>query len=1664
MSLLKFENNAPVARKRIFRFSDEQYTSMSGYFTKFEQDGDGELNFAELENLVREVAKISEEEQLKAATRKLMDQLDVQKNDSLTFNEFLKGYERMLASESAEDLDILKVTAPKGPAPSFKAAPKAAEPPPKPAPEPAKQEPNENLEDLLAKIKKLTSERDHEAKQKGELSHRVTDLEKQLAALRDSLDSSAKNRENELAESLAKLSAENERKEQKLKDLQSKLEEKDRELSSKPTVSQAGTISYTFRWPYGGQKLAVGGQWNDWHHEPMKLEPNGEFSLRVDGLKPQTRYLYKYHVDGVWKEDLTAPTDDGELVNGRNVINNILVTGSAAAEERLTETEKERDSLFRKVKRLEQKLKEDEDQSNANKSERDNLSKQLEKALKDLEDAKKIADKLEKDAKEKENLSKQLEKALKDLEDAKRNADSSERDAKDKDDLSKQLEKALKDLEELRKLHAKCPLESDFKNLEDKLKKLEEDLEKERKEAKKREEEFKELEKSLSQSDSDATKNLKDLQNQLEVAKKSLKEEEEKGKEREEKFKAEKKENEEKLKKEREENEDLKKKLADLMKQLRENDNSSAEDKAKREAEEKARREAEEKAKKEAEEKAKREAEEKAKRKAEKAKKLAEEEAKRQADEKARKEAEEKAKKEAEEKAKREAEEKAKRKAEKAQREAEEKAKREAEDKSKKDLDEKARREAEEKAKKEAEEKAKKKADKAKKEAEEKAKKEAEEKAKREAEEKAKKEAEEKAKREADEKAKKKAQKEAEEKAKREAEEERLRKEAEEKAKNPNQEEDENWNRIIAEALQSLTSSPSFANFNESAKKDQLSLPPFQPVDNHPFKSKILSSKLPATVNNSPDFLHFGLNSNMRRGNEENNEENNAEKSSNNGNNNAVASPSPVTPSKLLKPSKLAAPSPKKVASPSSSSLSIKDNGKESSPSKIAKSPSFNSKAKEEKNAKESAEKFTEISTVGEQKSVGEDGLSEGARQILDLMREKSPSNGDNYNSGSVWGGPKSGKSRALLEASCATFSLHFSAREGEGASKDLINAANELKEFGEGEKATEKSKDAKANKYLKALLLSRLLVLDSLLSGENAGDFSPFHWLLAQNRTEEMLGSDVFNDLFDKLKGAKDRILNDHTKRLLQKISESTGKDLLVSLDSAEELDEKCEGLTDKLVDEYQPHKQLFVMVARGDPKRLQESKGSNGNNVYNLGTFEDSEGVLEFLDSLFDLKDEGLRREMGRKLKGRPSHPSEFAEAVASAGSEQVPKGNPSDLLREKWREFDKNFGAPADIPEEGDNNNVEENAVTEPLEAGRHNWAEIIEDPNLLERAQVLLQSHYCFGPSCSIEDPSFLDLLPFGFLTLVNEPGSERVAVRLSDDLEAQALTSFLEQNGVEVEVNVGQRNFPVPQDEEEKSGMFNEDFLLRAIRNYFGNGNLDEHPYFVQNFKENLPEWAKGSTFDYGESDANGEEEEQKPLEILHSKPNRGLDRYLEKPKAKSIFVPEEASGLNAFWALNGPDGKKRAVLSKFKYGNQPHKNAEAEHAVWQTTPESLYSSKGNRKNVPHRYLQRRNKAQNALRQGFESDKGAVRIVFLNGEANSLSPFVNKKGDVVVVLSEKHTPKLFDAPTWKWLKSSRVPRTKKEIEEGGRSRRFKRVEPVVTFLPSFHSLFFTDSLL
>jgi len=92
------------------RFSDEEYRTLSGYFSKYETDN-GEMSAAELYNLVAAVSGLGEA-QARNKTEWLMRQLDTNGGGSVTFTEFMKGYQDLLLKASDNEraeLDVLKI-------------------------------------------------------------------------------------------------------------------------------------------------------------------------------------------------------------------------------------------------------------------------------------------------------------------------------------------------------------------------------------------------------------------------------------------------------------------------------------------------------------------------------------------------------------------------------------------------------------------------------------------------------------------------------------------------------------------------------------------------------------------------------------------------------------------------------------------------------------------------------------------------------------------------------------------------------------------------------------------------------------------------------------------------------------------------------------------------------------------------------------------------------------------------------------------------------------------------------------------------------------------------------------------------------------------------------------------------------------------------------------------------------------------------------------------------------------------------------------------------------------------------------------------------------------------------------------------------------------------
>eukprot|EP01117_Protostelium_nocturnum_P005379 TRINITY_DN1956_c0_g1_i2.p1 TRINITY_DN1956_c0_g1~~TRINITY_DN1956_c0_g1_i2.p1 ORF type:complete len:617 (-),score=291.59 TRINITY_DN1956_c0_g1_i2:474-2324(-) len=340
--------------------------------------------------------------------------------------------------------------------------------------------------------------------------------------------------------------------------------------NSSQKASQEATISYTFRWPYGGKELAVAGDWNEWKAIPMEKKGE-EFVVKVEGLKPLNRYLYKYVVDGVWQEDHTSPVSQEEMVNGNSVINNVLVTGPLDSDERISQLEKERDSLFRMNKQLEAAAKknlapqdnskwENQIEELQNKlSEAQNLQVQLKKESEELksslESSKKQVSSSETEIKEtqlrhEKELQSQFEKLNKENQEA-LSKSSAEKQLNHEKELKELTEKKEKELKELRDSISKQSNQKDdsekrFKEIksshEKELAQLNLQLENGRQRSGELEKQLESLKSQISNDKKDmegkekeSEKKQRELLNQLEEAKKQYRGEHE-GKERE--FKA----------------------------------------------------------------------------------------------------------------------------------------------------------------------------------------------------------------------------------------------------------------------------------------------------------------------------------------------------------------------------------------------------------------------------------------------------------------------------------------------------------------------------------------------------------------------------------------------------------------------------------------------------------------------------------------------------------------------------------------------------------------------------------------------------------------------------------------------------------------------------------------------------------------------------------------------------------------------------------------------------------------------------------------------------------------------------------------------------------------------------------------------------------------------
>ncbi|PRP88669.1 viral A-type inclusion protein [Planoprotostelium fungivorum] len=316
-------------------------------------------------------------------------------------------------------------------------------------------------------------------------------------------------------------------KEHELKELEERLR---KELGGQQ--SQEDTISYTFRWPYGGNEIAVGGEFNNWEKAVAKKEENGDFAVKIDGLKPETKYLYKYVIDGEWKEDATAPTDDSQKVGGRNVINNVLVTGSASKDQRILALEKERDALFRqnqrqnssdeKLKSIENQLNESKKQVESLKAEKDRahaLEEKVKELTKSNDDAKSKAEEQKKANEKSQQLTQEVEKVKKESAEAQdklqKKITQLENEKSEAEKKSKAADEATQQLNDLKSRLEKSEAEkAQLKQSSDKAAALEKELEQLKKQG----------QNQASQLESQLAEKSREVQGQLEASRREAEE------------------------------------------------------------------------------------------------------------------------------------------------------------------------------------------------------------------------------------------------------------------------------------------------------------------------------------------------------------------------------------------------------------------------------------------------------------------------------------------------------------------------------------------------------------------------------------------------------------------------------------------------------------------------------------------------------------------------------------------------------------------------------------------------------------------------------------------------------------------------------------------------------------------------------------------------------------------------------------------------------------------------------------------------------------------------------------------------------------------------------------------------------------------------------------
>lgn len=77
---------------------------------------------------------------------------------------------------------------------------------------------------------------------------------------------------------------------------------------------------YTFKWPYAAENVIVTGSFDDWSKSVTLDKVGDSFVKSVDLPESTDKIQYKYVVDGEWKTNDQAPTED----DGKGQVNNVL--------------------------------------------------------------------------------------------------------------------------------------------------------------------------------------------------------------------------------------------------------------------------------------------------------------------------------------------------------------------------------------------------------------------------------------------------------------------------------------------------------------------------------------------------------------------------------------------------------------------------------------------------------------------------------------------------------------------------------------------------------------------------------------------------------------------------------------------------------------------------------------------------------------------------------------------------------------------------------------------------------------------------------------------------------------------------------------------------------------------------------------------------------------------------------------------------------------------------------------------------------------------------------------------------------------------------------------------------------------------------------------------